>query len=112
MPGTRAQLGNELFGQIIYIAAVTYPTLGANGSADNTLTVPGVLIGDMISWNVQALPSHLVINNVYASASNTLTIRWGTDATGISTGSIGVVFEILRAENQSLGLAGLPTSLN
>jgi hypothetical protein len=112
MPGTRAQLGNELFGQIIYLPAVTFPTLGANASADNTLNVPGVLVGDMISWNVQALPAHLVIDNIYASAANTLTIRWGTDATGISTSTIGVVFEILRAENQSLGLNGLPTSLS
>jgi hypothetical protein len=112
MPGTRQQLGNEQFGQIIYIPAVTYPTLAANASADNTVTVLGALPGDLVSWNIQAPPVHLVLSNVYVSAANTLTIRWGTDATGISTGTIGVLFELIRTENQSLGLSALPNSLN
>jgi hypothetical protein len=113
MPGgTRAQLGNELFGQIIYLPAVTYPTLGANATADNTVTIPGVLPGDMISWNIQAPPAHLIIDNTYISAANVMTIRWSTDSTGISTGSVAVLFEILRPENQSQGIATLPASLS
>ena len=113
MPGgTRSQLGNELFGQMIYVPAVTYPTLAGNATGDNTLSVPGVLPGDLMSWGMQAPPAHIIMDNVYCSAANVLTIRWSTDAAGISTGTIGVIFEILRAENSSNGLSNLPTSLS
>lgn len=112
MPGgTRSQLGNELFGQALYVPAVTYPTLAANASSDNTLTVKGVLSGDLISWNIQAPPQHLQIDNIYISAPDTLTIRWGTDATGISTGSVALLLEVTRPENGSLGITNLPNSL-
>lgn len=109
--GTRAQLGNELFAQAIYVAAVTYPTLGASASGSNTLTVQGVQVGDIISANLQAPPAHLLLGNLYVSAANTITILWSTDSTGISTGTVAVVFEITRAENAILGLTFLPTSI-
>jgi hypothetical protein len=110
MPGgTRAQLGNELFAQAIYQVAVTYPTLGANASGTNTLPVAGVLPGDLLSWNLQAPPAHLFLENAYVSAAGVLTLSWTTDSTGISTGSVPIIFEVTRPENASLGLAALPT---
>ena len=107
--GNRSQLGNEVFAQALYLPAVTYPTLGANASASSTYTLQGVLIGDLISYNVQSPPAHLVLDNIYVSAANTLTLLWGTDATGISTGSVALVIDVTRAENASLGLTALPS---
>ena len=112
MPGgTRAQLGNELFAQTLYLPSVTFPTLAANASGTNTATVKGVLPGDLIGWNMQAPPAHLVLDNIYVSAADTISIVWSSDATGISTGSVAVLLEVTRPENGSLGITNLPSSL-
>jgi hypothetical protein len=112
MPGgTRSQLGNEQFAQILYLPSVTYPTLGANVSGTNTFTVPGVLAGDLISWNLQNPPAHIVLDNVWVSASNVISLLWGTDSTGISTGTVAIVIDVTRGENSSLGLAAFPNSV-
>jgi hypothetical protein len=112
MPGgTRAQLGNELFSQDLYFSAVTFPTLGANASGTNTLTVNGVLPGDSIGWNMQAPPAHLVLDNIYVSAANTLTILWSSDATGITGATVAILLQVARPENASMGLAALPASI-
>lgn len=111
MPGTRNQLGNELFGQMFYLASVTFPTLTANQSSDNTVAVPYTLPGDMISWNIQGPPAHLVLDNAYVSAAGVVTLRWSTDGTGVTGSTIGVLFEATRPENSSGGLSALPSSL-
>ena len=110
MPGgTRNQLGNELFGQMTYQVSVTFPTLAANASNDNTFSVPGVLPGDLISWNIQAPPAHLVLDNIYVSAADTIKLRWSTDATGISTSTVAILLEVTRPENL---YTTLPSSLS
>jgi hypothetical protein len=109
--GTRAATGNELFDQVVYLPSVTYPTLAANASGSNTVAVPGALVGDIFSWNMQSPPAHLVLDNVYVSAAGVVTLLWSTDGTGISTGSVAVLFSVVRPENASLGLASLPNSL-
>jgi hypothetical protein len=112
MPGgTRSQLGNELFSQDLYLPAVTYPTLATNASGTNTAIVNGVLPGDSIGWNMQAPPAHLVLDNIYVSAANTLTILWSSDVTGISTGTVPLLLQVARPENASMGLASLPSSI-
>jgi hypothetical protein len=112
MPGgTRLQQGNEILDQLLYNPSVTFPTLGANASATNTLTVPGALTGDLISWNMQNPPAHLVIDNIWVSANNTLTILWGTDGTGVTGATVALLFSICRGENTSLGLSALPSAL-
>jgi len=112
MPGkSMPALGNEILDAVAYLPSVTFPTLAANASADTTVTLPGVLPLDCISWNMQAPPSHLTIDNIYVSALNTLTIRWGTDATGISTSTVAVLFEIVRADGANLGTQALPGAL-
>lgn len=110
MPGgTRSQLGNELFAQTLYLSSVTFPTLAANASSDNTASVPGVLPGDLISWNLQAPPSHLVLDNIYVSAAGTITLRWSTDATGVTGSTVALILEVTRPENL---YTTLPSSLS
>lgn len=112
MPGgTRAQLGNELFSQTVINTAVTFPTLAANASGTNTVTLKGVLVGDLVSWNMQNPPAHLILDNIFVSAPDTLTITWSSDATGIATSTVQVLFEVTRPENASLGITNLPTSI-
>ena len=103
--------GNEKMSVLLYISAVTYPTLVANASATSTFTVPGALPLDCVSWNMQAPPAHLVIDNMYVSSANTVTVLWGTDGTGISTGSVAVIMDIVRATNANLGSSALPSAI-
>jgi hypothetical protein len=110
MPGAAdIALGNEKLNMIFYVASVTTPNLGANASATTTLTVPGVQSLDCIGWNMQAPPAHLVIDNIYVSSVNTLTILWGTDGTGISPTTVNILFTIERAVGAVFGTSGLPT---
>lgn len=113
MPGgTRAQLGNELFSQDIYLPTAAYPIVAANGITDNTVVVPGVLPGDSISWNMQAPPAHLVLDNAYVSAPGVITFRWSSDSTGITpAGTLALILQVARPENSSLGVASLPNSI-
>jgi hypothetical protein len=112
MPGgTRAQLGNELFEQVLYLPTVPYPTLAANASSTNTLTVPGVLPLDVITFNMQAPPAHIFLENAYISAPNTVVITWTTDSAGISSGTMAVLITVDRAENAARGISGSPATL-
>jgi hypothetical protein len=113
MPGgSTVQRGNEILDQMTYLATVTFPTLAANASATTAVTMSGAAVGDLISWNMQAPPAHLTIDNVYVSAVNTLQVQWGTDATGITGATVPVLWSACRAENVSLGgLASLPNGI-
>jgi len=112
MPGgSNPCLGNELFEQMLYLPSIAFPTLSANASADNTATVNGVLPGDLISWNLQAPPSHLVLDNVYVSAANTLSFRWSTDATGVTGANVAILLAIARSQYSSQGVNVLPNQL-
>ena len=118
MPGaTRVATGNELFDTLCYLGSVTYPTLAASASSLTTVSMPGLQLGDCISWNLvqnsagTVPPLHLQIDNIYVTA-NTLNILWGTDGTGISTGSVGLLIEVIRGENTvDGGLTALPSAI-
>lgn len=113
MPGgTRAQLGNELFAQVLYLPTAAYPIVAANGTTTNTVAVAGVLPGDVVGWNMQAPPAHLVLDNAYVSAVGVITFLWSSDSAGITPGgTVALLLEVSRPENASLGLASLPGSI-
>ena len=114
MPGKSSVIatGNEVFSQVLYLTAVTYPTLGANASATTSLTVAGVQPLDILSWNLQSPPAHLQIDNMYVSAANTITVTWGTDATGITGASTAVLLlEVSRVDGANLGTSVFPNQL-
>jgi len=107
MPGaTRVQQGNEVMDMVLLSAAVTYPTLAASASGTNTFTLPGVQPYDLVTFSMINPPAHLTLDNAYVSANNTITILWGTDGTGISTGSVTVMWSICRCENAQALPAG------
>ena len=110
MPGKSMNAtGNELNDSTVLLQNVTFPTLAANASSDTTVTCVGVLPFDCISWNMQAPAAHLVIDNIYVSAANTLTIRWGTDGTGVTGASnLSILLEVVRTDGGNLGAQGIP----
>ena len=115
MPGgSTLQRGNELFAQMIYLASVAVPNINANSTATQTVTVQGVVTGDLISWNQQSTVSGISVENIYVSAANTLTFLWSntTGSNVTSTANQPFVLQVTRAENTvESGLAGLPNGI-
>ena|ERR1700743_1043285 len=111
--GTRPQIGNLTFDQAILLTVTPPAAILTLQVTYQSVTVPGLLVGDVISWNLLQNTNTLVsIPNMYVSAPNTLQIGWGTENTQInSLGSQQILIEVCRPENASLGLAALPTNL-
>jgi hypothetical protein len=111
MPGgTRAQLGNLLFDQAILITVTPPASIVTAVVTYQAVTVMGLLVGDILSWNLLQNTNTLVsIPNMYVSAPNTVQIGWGSEgATIASLGAQQILIEVARPENSSLGLAALP----
>jgi hypothetical protein len=113
MPGgATAQRGNELFSQMLYLPAVTVPTVGGNTSVSQAVAVAGVLLGDLISWNQQTIVAGLSCDNIIAS-NGSLSFYW----TNTTAGSLGnttspFIIEVTRPENVvDGGLTALPTTV-
>jgi len=112
MPGASdIAYGNEKMAMVVYLPSVTFPTLAANASATSTVTLPGALPLDCIGWNMQAPAAHLVIDNIYVSSANTLTVLWGTDGTGVTGATVAVLLTVERATNANLGTSVLPSAI-
>jgi hypothetical protein len=112
MPGgTVSASGNEGFDGLVYVASVTYPTIAASASGTNTLAIPNVQNLDFVTANIQAPPAHIFLENIYVSAPGVVTLSWTTDATGISTGTIAIMFNITRGDRAPFGTSGFPTGV-
>jgi hypothetical protein len=115
MPGgTRAQLGNELFSQTLFLTVTPPATITTAVITQQTINVPGVLPGDLLSWAMQTFVNPLIqMDNLYCVTPGVMTINW-TSAGATISGALAQSFllEITRPENASLGLSALPTSLS
>jgi hypothetical protein len=112
--GSTIQRGNEIFDQMIYLPTVTVPNVAANASATQVITVPGIVAGDLISWNQIGVIAGLSVDNVWANAANQLTFYWSNTTIAAINGSAAQPFllSVCRAENVSLGgLASLPNNI-
>ena len=104
--------GNEIIDTLLYVPVVSYPSLAANTSTTTTLTIPGILPLDFLSWSMQNPPAHIFLENIYVSAVNTAILTWTTDSTGSGGGgNMAVMFEVVRGMNAPLGTAGFPAAL-
>jgi hypothetical protein len=102
MPGPTSAIasGNQLFDILIYIPALLPPaTITTATQTTTTTTVPGLAIGDFVSWNMLTLPNALIsVTNMYVSAANTLTSTWSTEgATVNGAAAQPFLLEIIRA---------------
>ena len=113
MPGASdVQYGNEKFDLVLNFNNVTFPTLAANASSTNTLSVPGCLPLDVCTMTMIAPPAHLFLDNCYVSAAGVLTITWSTDGTGVTGASnLQLIGTITRATNANLGTSVLPSAI-
>lgn len=115
MPGASTiQRGNEIFAQLIYLPLVTVPNLPLNATATQVIAVPGVNVGDLISWNQQSVVAGISVENIYVSSAGNLTFLWSNTTVAAVNGTAAqpFVLEVTRGENVSLGgLASLPNGI-
>lgn len=103
--------GNELIDTVIYQPALAYPTLAAGAIGSTTQTILGVQPLDCISWTILGLPAHLALENIYVSAINTITSTWSSDASGISSGTVPALLEVVRVDGANLGTSVIPQNI-
>jgi hypothetical protein len=113
MPGKFLQAaGNELLDTVIYVPALSYPTIPAGGIVSTTQTIVGLQPLDCISWTVLGLPAHLALENIYVSALNTITSTWSSDGSGISSGTVQALLEVVRVDGANLGVSVIPQTIS
>lgn len=115
MPGgSTIQRGNLIFDQMIQ-ASITPPAAVTTATTNpTTTTIPGLAVGDLISWNQTTNPNVLLtVVNMFVSAANTLTSVWTTEgATVNGAAACSFILEVCRPENYSLNaLASLPNGI-
>lgn len=120
MPQTMIARGNELYDFIIApttpgLAAGTLTwsatTVAANTTAELTVTIAGLIIGDLCDLYLTSGPmlTGLQISNVRVSAANTLAVTWVNTTAGVLTVPVGTwSMNITRPENQTF----LPQNAN
>lgn len=107
MPGSAtAARGNiQLAG--IYGATLSPSAVGANTTAEQTFTVTGLLVGDIVSVTKPTTQAGIGIVNSRVSAANTLAIAFSNNTGGGITPTAGEVYiiELNRPENLPLPTA-------
>jgi len=112
MPGgSQISRGNELLDTILYLPSVAVPNVNANATATQTVTVPGVQVGDVISWNQIGTITGLSVDNVYVSAANTLSFYWSNTTGSNINGSANQAFLIELCRADIVPYTSLPAAL-
>lgn len=82
MPGSAMQsTGNLLFSSMLSLV-LSPASVGANTTAEQTFTVPGLQVGDFVSIIKPSTQAGLGIVNVRVSANNTLAIAFSNGTGG------------------------------
>ena len=104
MPSTTISRGNIQYA-VAMGATITPTSVTLASSAEQSVTVPGVLVGDVVSAVVppSAQTAGIVISYARVTAVNTVSINFGNVTAGNLTPVAGLyAFHILRPENQPL----------
>lgn len=107
MPSTNVVRGNLQFSALIG-PVLTPVSVAANTTAEQTLTVTGLLVGDFVNVIKPTAQAGLGIVNARVSAANTLAITFSNNTGSPIIPTAGEVYAIAvdRPENQPL-----PTTL-
>lgn len=92
LTGNGAVAGLTIYSQSLDVASVA-----ANTSAEQTFTVTGLAVGDVVFVNKPDLSAGLVIGNARVSAANTLAVTFGNlTAAPIDPGAETYVIGVIR----------------
>lgn len=101
-------LNGNVSGITIMTAAVNLGSVAANTSEEETATVSGVLLGDVVVCLDSALEAGQVIANARVSAANTVILQViNTTGSAIDAASKTLTFLVVRPENPN----AIPTTV-
>jgi hypothetical protein len=114
MPSATVQTGNGRFDTAIQVLITPPISLGAGATVTSTYTVPGLLVGDVITECFQAAqPIATTTLSIWVSAANTLSVQWFNSTAGASSASpVGIIslIEVFRPEVIPV-IGSLPASI-
>jgi len=114
MPGgTTVQTGNVKLQTMLGWAANTfaYPAVGANTTAIQTYSVPGLLPNDLVDVQLQGHQAGLSVSSAWCAAAGTLTVQWvNSTATPVTASNFpaSIVLIVSRFEDANIGPPGSP----
>jgi hypothetical protein len=110
---SRVSQGNIL-GQWVLMVTLSPATVAATTSAEQTFTVSGLQLGDMVEVTKTQLQAGLGIGNSRVSAANTLAIQFLNVTNGTLTPAAGETYfvEVTRPENLSSATTVAGSSLS
>lgn len=92
-------LGN-VYGLMVVTLPLDVTSVAANTTAERTLTVPGVRVGDMVFVNKPSLSAGLGVCNARVSAADTIAITFNNNtASGIDPASENYTILVVRADS-------------
>lgn len=86
--------GNILITQLLW-PVLTPVAVGANTTAEQTFTIPGLQVGDYVSVVKPTLQAGLGIVNARVSATNTLAITYSNNTGGGITPTAGERYQVM-----------------
>lgn len=98
--------------EVLMQSALTPAAVAANTTAEQTFTVTGLAVGDVVvGINKPTNQAGLGITNVRVSAANTLAIAFINNTAGSLTPTAGEVYSFKIARPMQQYVSNLPTSL-
>jgi hypothetical protein len=112
MPGgTAPLLGNISMSQIIAVA-LTPASVAANTTAEQTFTVNGIQLLDVVQIVKPSIQAGLAIGNVRVTAANTVGITYvNTTAGGLTPTAETYLMMVDRCDRSSFGITAFPNSI-
>ena len=86
--------GNLVFSQLIF-PVLTPVAVGANTTAEQTFTIPGLQVGDFVNLLKPTTQAGLGIVNVRVSALNTLAVTYCNTTAGSLTPTAGERYQLM-----------------
>jgi hypothetical protein len=95
---------------VLQVAVASGAALVANTSVERTYTVPGLIVGDIVTVNKPTFQAGVSIANVRVSAADTLAITFGNY--GATTPTLTAENYLVQVDRHSFGtVAAIPTAI-
>lgn len=96
--------GGNILAHALLSVTIDPASVAANTTAEQTFTVPGLKVGDLVFVNKPSLSAGLGICGARVSAADTLAVTFNNNtAAGIDAGSEAYIVLVIRAEGTKPG---------
>ncbi len=111
MPGpSNVALGSIAYSFILRVPVAAGAALAAATTEERTYTVPGLVVGDVITVNKPQLNAGLAVTNARVSAADTLALQFGNFTAGpLSITASDYIIQVDRSSYPTV--ASIPTGI-